>query len=57
MLFIIELGEICFSQGKMEELIGNFHTYHRICDLRKGTPNTLTYFSPNVNNANIKSNR
>ena len=39
------------------ETIGNFPTYHRIFDLRKGTLNTLTPLSPNVNNANIRRYR
>ena len=47
-----------FHREKLNfEPTGSFHTYYRIFDLRKGIANTLTPLSPNVNNANINSNR
>ena len=56
--FINELGKICFLLGKMNFCIyWKFCAYSRIFDLRKGSANTLTPLSPNINSANINSNR
>ena len=48
-LFLLILSE-SFTRLK-------FWAYHRSFDLRKSPANTLTPLSPNVNNANISSNR
>ena len=51
------MGKYVFHLEKQNsEPIGSFaHIYHRILDLRKGPANIP--LSPNVNKANINSNR